>query len=111
MLGKARSKSELDATVFDAVIETGSVADRCQLAEELARFTCDADTPPAERDAVVLHLLQLAADPVEDVRRRLAEGLHGAQLLDADVVFTIVASEDEIALPFLAATPALDSWR
>ena len=113
MLGKAKIGAEngLDVTVFDAVIETGDVTDRRQLAEELARFTCDAETEAGERRAVVPHLLKLAVDESEEVRESLAKGLAYAEQLDADVVFTIVASEDEVALPFLAQTPALDAWQ
>jgi uncharacterized protein (DUF2336 family) len=113
MLGKAKHspQSSLDGTVFDAVISEGTIADRCQLAEELGRMTCDPNTPEADRHAVVPHLLKLAVDDYPQVRESLARVLADAEHLDADVLFTIVASEDEIALPFLAVTPALDGWR
>ena len=113
MLGKAKHKpgSSLDVTVFDAVILAGTIADRCQLAAELGRLTCDAETAEADRRAVVPHLLKLAMDDYAEVRECLVRSVADADHLDADVVFTIVASEDEIALPFLAVTPALDGWR
>ncbi|MBL8906814.1 MAG: DUF2336 domain-containing protein [Rhizobiales bacterium] len=113
MLGKAKNSAEssLDVTVFDAVILAGTIGDRCQLAEELGRLTCDPETAEADRRAVVPHLLKLAMDDYAEVRECLARSLADAEELDADVVFTIVASEDEIALPFLAVTPALDGWR
>lgn len=113
MLGKSKQsvESNLDLAVFDAVILAGTIADRCQLAEELGRMTCDPGAPEADRNAVVPHLLKLATDDYSEVRECLARALADAEQLDADVVFTIVASEDEIALPFLAVTPALDSWR
>ncbi|MGE3833056.1 MAG: DUF2336 domain-containing protein [Parvibaculaceae bacterium] len=100
----------LDVSVFDALIESGSVEARCQLARELAQLTCKADTPDAERDCVVPPILKLAVDPVADVRRTLASGLAGSDRVHADIVFSIIADDDEIALPFLAATPSLDSW-
>lgn len=113
MLGKTKhtAESSLDVAIFDAVIETGTIADRCQLAEELGRLTCDRDSSEADRRAVVPHLLKLAMDDETDVRESLVRSLAEAEHLAADVVFTIVASEDEIALPFLAVTPALDAWR
>ncbi|MBL8895686.1 MAG: DUF2336 domain-containing protein [Rhizobiales bacterium] len=103
--------SSLDVTVFDAVILAGTIADRCQLAAELGRLTCNAETVDADRQAVVPHLLKLVMDDYAEVRECVTRALADAEHLDADVVFTIVASEDEIALPFLAVTPALDGWR
>lgn len=113
MLGKTKhsAESSLDVTVFDAVILAGTIADRCQLAEELGRLTCDADTAEGDRSAVVPHLLKLAMDDYPEVRECLARALADAEHLDADVVFTIVASDDDVALPFLAVAPALDGWR
>jgi uncharacterized protein (DUF2336 family) len=109
--GKASAKNGLDVSVFDAVIEDGSVAERRQLADELARFSCDSETPANERNAIVPHLLKLAVDPEFVVQEALARGLVYARELHADVVFTLVAGEDEIALPFIAAARSLDGWR
>ena len=55
MLGKAKQSAEssLDVSVFDAVILAETIADRCQLAVELGRLTCNADTAAADRRAVV----------------------------------------------------------
>jgi uncharacterized protein (DUF2336 family) len=100
----------LDVSVFEALIESGSVEARCQLARELAQLTCKSDTPEAERNCVIPSILKLAVDPVADVRRTLATGLAGCANVHADIVFSIIADDDEVALPFLAATPALDSW-
>jgi uncharacterized protein (DUF2336 family) len=100
----------LDVSVFEALIESGSVEARCQLARELAQLTCNDETPEAERNCVVPPILKLAVDPVADVRRTLASGLADYAGVHADIAFSIIADEDEIALPFLAATPALDSW-
>ena len=105
------TSTTLDVSVFDTVIETGSVSDRCQLAAELSQFMVDDGTPESERRAIVPCLVKLASDPIPEVRAVLAEALAGVPDLHPDVVFTIVASEDDYALPFLAATPSLDSWR
>jgi uncharacterized protein (DUF2336 family) len=100
----------LDISVFEALIESGSVEARCQLARELAQLTCKAETPETERNCVVPVILRLAVDPVADVRRTLASGLSDCANAHADIVFTIIADEDDVALPFLAGTPALNSW-
>src|SRR4029078_11022212 len=90
MLGKAKHsvESSLDVTVFDAVIEGGTIADRCQLAVELGRLTLDSKTTEADRRAVVPHLLKLAMDDYPEVLESLARVLADAEHLDADVVFT-----------------------
>jgi uncharacterized protein (DUF2336 family) len=44
------------------------------------------------------------------VRRTVAEELVTVSDLNADLLFCIIAGEDELALPFLAATPALSPW-
>ena len=101
----------LDVSIFDMIIETGDAQARIQLAAELARLTSDAEAPESERECVVPTLLKLATDPVKDVRRVLAESLVLASDLHGDILFSIIADEDDIALPFLAATPALDPWK
>ena len=100
----------LDVSVFETLIESGSVEVRCQLARELTQLTCNPETPEGELDCVVPSILKLAVDPVAEVRRTLAAGLADCADVHADIVFSIIADEDEIALPFLAKTPALNSW-
>jgi uncharacterized protein (DUF2336 family) len=109
--GKASAQSGLDTSIFDATIEAGSVADRRQLADELARFSCDSEASAAERKAIVPQLLKLATDPDFSVQETLARGLVYAKELHADVVFTLVAGDDDVALPFIAAARSLDGWR
>lgn len=101
----------LDVSIFDMIIETGDVQARMQLAVELAGLLNDAEAPENERNCVVPSVLKLAADPVKDVRRVLAETVIAAKDLDGDILFSIVADDDDIALPFLAETPALDHWK
>jgi uncharacterized protein (DUF2336 family) len=101
----------LDTTVFDAVIAEGDAAACRQLAAELAQFLADPVAPAADKDAVVPSVLKLAAGGDLRLRRELAGRLALCPTLHADIIFTVAADDDEIALPFLAATPALDVWR
>lgn len=100
----------LDTSVFLTVIETGSAEQRMALARQLAAFLARPDTPEGERSLVIPAVLKLAVDPVTEVRRALAETLMPVKNLNADVVFSIISDDDEIALPFLAATPSLNHW-
>jgi uncharacterized protein (DUF2336 family) len=101
----------LDVSVFDAVIEKGGPDARQVLAAQLGQLLAKKDTPRAEREAVVPSVLKLAVDHNTDVRKALVEGLKLARELHPDVFFSVVADVDDIALPFLAATPSLDGWR
>lgn|GEM_PF-900161 len=100
----------LDISIFEQVLEQGSAAQRLTLARQLASFTSDAETPAIERDHIVPVMLKLAVDTDPDVRRALADGVAATGLLHADILFSIIADEDDIALPFLGATPALTYW-
>ena len=101
----------LDIQVFMDVIACGDAARRTSLALQIARFLADPASPAGEREQVLPTARRLAADPDIAVRRAFAEALSDLEILDADLLFTIVADDDEVALPFLAATPALDSLR
>ncbi len=103
--------SGLDVSIFDDVIEKCGTDARRQLANQLGMLLANPDTPKGERVAVVPSVLKLAVDSVSEVRRTLVAGLKRAPELHPDVFFSVVADQDDIALPFLAATPALDSWR
>ena len=100
----------LDSSIFLQVIENGDVQDRLRLAEQLAGFLANEAEPREERALAVPAALQLMADPEFEVRATLARGLVDARDLDADLLFAIIADEDEIALPFLSLTPALSHW-
>ena len=101
----------LDISIFEKVLEQGSPDERKRLAIELAALTAAEDTPESERAAVVPVLLKLALEAVAEVRRAMAAGLGAARRLHPDLLFTLVADDDEIALPFLQNCPALDSCR
>ncbi len=100
----------LDDQVFMEVIAEGTTAQRIELATQLAVFLGREDAPQKERDQVVPAVLKLTADPEAEVRRALAEELAPLASLNADLLFAIIADDDEIALPFLAETPALSAW-
>jgi uncharacterized protein (DUF2336 family) len=100
----------LDDQIFMEVIARGSTEQRIELATQLAHFLGREDAPQTEREQAVPAVLKLTADPAVEVRHALASGLAPLASLDADLLFAIIADDDEIALPFLAETPALSPW-
>lgn len=100
----------LDTSIFYIVLEQGNPEQRRMLAGQLAQFLAAADITAADRDAVTPVVLKLSVDPEESVRRCLADGLADVAGLNADILYSIIADEDDIALPFLGATPALGYW-
>lgn len=101
----------LDIQVFMDVIACGDAARRTSLALQITRFLADPATPAGEREQILPVARRLAADADMSVRGAFVEALSRLTSLDADLLFTIVSDAEEIALPFLAATPALDSLR
>jgi len=101
----------LDIQVFMDVIACGDAARRTCLALQLANFIADAATPPGEREQILPVARRLAADEDISVRSAFTDALSTIDSLDADLLFTIASDVDEIALPFLAVTPALDPLR
>lgn len=101
----------LEISVFTKVIEEGDPKARIALGQQLARLIADETTPDTEREQVTPIILSLTVDPAQDVRRAVAEALQEEPLIHADVAFSIIADDDEIALPFLANTPALNDWQ
>jgi uncharacterized protein (DUF2336 family) len=103
-------KCGFDVSVFETVLNEGAPEMRAQLAAEMARLLARPQTPDSDREGVTPYVLKLAVDPVADVRRVLAGGLLACKTLHSDIAFTVIADDDEIALPFLAQTPALNCW-
>jgi uncharacterized protein (DUF2336 family) len=103
-------ESGLDIAVFDAVLECGQSEARMALGRQLASLLADPETPSVEKNQVVPVLLKLATDLDRQVRSVLAEELSTCTELHQDMIFAIIADEDEIALPFLRTTPALNAW-
>jgi uncharacterized protein (DUF2336 family) len=100
--------ASLDASVFDDVLMRGGADARKELARQLAAFLPSSKPGSRDRETVVAKLIKLATDPVAEVRESLARQLSQLAPLEADILFTIIADDDFIALPFLASTPALD---
>ena len=107
---RVEPKPGLDTTIFLDVIENGDAMARTKLALQLAGLMCAEDSSKAYVAQVVPVVLKLSVDPEKEVRRTLANGLAGLVNLHADILFSIIADDDDVALPFLAATPALNPW-
>ncbi len=103
--------NSLDTQIFEDVISRGTLEQRRELANQLSDLLCDEDAPHEDQEAAVPAVIKLALDPVRNIREKLAERLSNCPTLHPDVAFTIIADDDEIALEFLARSPALDSWR
>ena len=100
----------LDVSVLNDVLEHGDADAREALALQLAALISDPLTAELERNQVTPILLKLSVDDEVEVRVALVGALLHEEKLHPDIVFSIIADEDEIALPFLAQTPALNSW-
>jgi uncharacterized protein (DUF2336 family) len=101
----------LDTSIFIEIIEHGTATQRRALGRQLAEFLVNPDTSESERNQVVPAVLKLAVDPEDDVRRILVDILTPVKNLHADIVFSIISDDDDIALPFLGETPALNHWQ
>ncbi len=107
---QVESAESLDITVLEAVIDIGGVGARVALVRQLCTLIASEDTPESERLAVLPVMLKLAVDEDRTVRAVLAEELTTIANTHADLLFCVIAGEDEIALPFLKFTPALNPW-
>jgi uncharacterized protein (DUF2336 family) len=101
----------LDIQVFMDVIACGDADRRTSLALQIAHFLGDPASSPGEREQVLPTARRLAADHDVAVRSAFAGALAELPSLDADLFFTVVSDDEEVALPFLSATPALDPLR
>lgn len=100
----------LDVAVLEAVLDGGSLEARHTLTRQLSLLIAADDTPALEREQVLPILLKLAVDPERSVRAVLIEELTSVENLNPDLLFSIIAAEDDLALAFLATTPALNPW-
>ncbi len=100
----------LEISVFDTVIEQGGVDARAGLAQKLADLLADPKSSALEKQQVVPVILKLAVDPERQVRETLVTQLTPIDDLHGDIVFALIADDDDLALPFLENTPSLDSW-
>ena len=97
----------LDISVFEDVLAVGDADAKVALARQLAGLIADPETPEVERAQVVPVLLRITVEEEKMIRRVFAEEVAGAAKLHADVAFSIIADDDDIALPFLARTQCL----
>ena len=98
----------LDVSVFEGVLSVGDVDARAALARQLGALISDPTTPDVEIQQATPVLLRLTMDKEKQVRQALAEELYADGRISPDVAFAVVADEDDVALPFLARTQALD---
>jgi uncharacterized protein (DUF2336 family) len=107
---RLESETGLDVTVLEAVLACGQSEARMALGRQLASLMGDTTTSAVEREQVLPVLLKLATDTDRKVREVLADELATVENLHQDMIFAMIADEDDIALPFLSATPALNGW-
>jgi uncharacterized protein (DUF2336 family) len=98
----------LDVSVLTEVLETGGVDARTALARQLAGLLADPDAPHVEKQQVIPVILKLTVDADFGVRLTLAEELLSVSELPGDVLFAIVADDEDVALPFLGRVMALE---
>ena len=99
----------LDISVFEGVLSVGDVDARTALARQLGALICDPETPELEIRQATPVLLRMTMDKEKQVRMALAYELHADGRISPDVAFAVVADEDDVALPFLAKTKAIDA--
>ncbi len=101
----------LDTAFLEQVITEGGTEARKLLAIQVAALLRDPETPLLEREQVIPIITKLAADKEMDVRKVLSGELRDVPRLAPDIVFTMVAEEDELSLEFLRNAASLDSLR
>ncbi len=99
----------LDVSVFESVIAVGDTDARIALTRQLVALVADPATAPIEIQQVGPVLLRLAGDDDKAVRLVLAQEFASSNRIDAQLAFSIIADDDDIALPFLAQTKALSA--
>lgn len=107
---RAESSPGLDVSILEAVLACGQVEARIALARQLAGLLADPEAPENEKEQIIPVLIKATADGDMAVRKVLAEELLSVENLHADLLFAVVADDDEIAIPFLADLPALSGW-
>ncbi len=107
---RLESATGLDVSIFESVLACGQVDARKVLARQLAGLMADPETPQLERDQVIPVLLKIATDEDASVREVLADELVSVPDLHADLIFSVVADDDRIAIPFLSSCAGLSGW-
>ncbi|MBG1231323.1 DUF2336 domain-containing protein [Aestuariivirga litoralis] len=99
----------LDVSIFKSVLEGPDVKARQELAQQLSQLYANPATAAFEREQIAPIFFKLAEDGETEVRAVMAEELALAAELPSDLIFAIVADEDEIALPFLLNALSISS--
>ncbi len=98
----------LDVSVFETVMRSGSVAARMALTRQLCDLLNSPDSDREECREAIPVVAKLACDVDNDIRSIIAGKLLATEGLPADLIFAIVADEDDIAIPFVALNPSID---
>lgn len=107
---RLESSTGLDVSIFEAVLACGQVEARISLVRQLAGLLADENAAANEKEQIIPILVKATADGDIAVRKTLADVLATVDNLHADLLFAVVADEDEIAVPFLSALRSLSGW-
>lgn len=98
---------QLDIGYLLEVARNPEIYTRSKLTTQLTEFIADPETEDADIEAITPVLLVLADDKSGIVRRTLLNGIRDLRQAPTDVVFALVADEDDIATEVLRNSPAL----
>ncbi len=98
----------LDVSIFENVMRSGNVVDRLALTRQLCDLLNDPQSSVDECLQVMPIVAKLACDVDRHIRDIIANRLVKTDGLSADLIFAIVADEDDIAIPFIGLNPSLD---
>jgi len=98
----------LDVSIFENVMRSGTVADRVALTRQLCDLLNDPHSSVDECIQVMPIMAKLACDVDRNIRSIVADRLARTDGLSADLLFAIVADEDDIAIPFISLNPSFD---
>lgn len=101
-------RMRLDVSIFENVMRSGNVADRLALTRQLCDLLNDPHSSVDECLQVMPIVAKLACDVDRHIRDIIANRLVKTDGLSADLIFAIVADEDDIAIPFISLNPSLD---
>ena len=98
---------QLDIGFLLDVAKDPEIYTRSKLTTQLTEFIADPETTESDIKAITPVLLVLADDKSGIVRRTLLGGIRELPDAPVDVVFALVADEDDIATEILRSSPAL----
>ena len=98
---------QLDTGYLLDIARDPEIYTRTKLTTQLTEFVADPETTEADIRAITPVLLVLADDRSGIVRRTLLNGLRDLPNAPIDVVFALVADEDDVAVEILRNSPAL----